>query len=210
MMDRSKLPGIVPGKRHPDWAVLYQDATETSLPWHLDSLDPDFMNELTKGVQSQKRSVLDIGSGLGGQASLIQKMGFQVCGTDISKSAVERAAEKYPEVQFVVDDVCTTEISQKFDYVLDRGCFHVLEATEHANYLKSVRKLLKPGGVFLLKVFSSEMGNADFGPVRFSLPAIHRIFANQFEIIKIKKSTFSGLSTKSPEAWFLRMKGRDE
>lgn len=189
---------------------LYEMAPEENLPWHVRDLDPDFRSELTKEQNAPGKSLLDLGTGLGSQAGEMAAMGFEVTGTEISEAAVRRAKEKHADVTFLVDDVRKTTISKPFDFVTDRGCFHVLEASEHAAYISSVKRLLKPKGTFLLKVFSSEMGRADVGPIRFSLPALHYIFSTQFELLKVKRSVFQTSTPAAPLAWFLVMKGKDE
>lgn len=207
-MKRSCVPGLESGQRHPNWMILYEQAPEETLPWFIEKLDPDF-EEVLKASHSQK-SLLDIGSGLGGQADLISKLGFKVTGTEISPAAVRRSQEKYPHVQFQIDDVKETKLEQKFDYIIDRGCFHVLDVEDHASYIRSIRKLLEPGGTFLLKVFSSDMGSSNFGPLRFSHAALVRRFADSFELVKIKRTQFYCSTGNSIAAWFLVMRGKQD
>lgn len=207
-MQKTQIPNLAPGQRHPNWIFLYEKAREEALPWYTGSLDPDFEKVLAKERAPSRKNLLDIGAGLGTQSAYIGKMGFRVTGTEISPAAVTRAREKYPQVMFVVDDIRTTGLNSKFDYIIDRGCFHVLDVAEHPAYLRSMRKLIQPGGIFLLKVFSSEMRTTDFGPLRFSMPALHHIFNAHFEIIQMKRTQFYCATGNHIPSWFLILKGR--
>ena len=77
-------------------------------------------------------SVCDLGTCSGSQAIGMALMGYRVVGTDVSRTALEKAertASKYSglDLTFVYDDVLESKLEpQSFDVIFDRGCFHSL------------------------------------------------------------------------------------
>lgn len=207
-MDRNLLPNLLPGNRHPDWMSIYQSARESALPWHFSSLDPDVEKELKK-LGSKSNRILDAGCGLGHQADRMAELGFEVVGTDISPSAVERAQINFVRPMFLVDDITESRLAEPFDVVVDRGCFHVLSKNLYPHYLTSVTRLLNPGGWLLLKCLSAETGIVNFGPERFTLGKIHSLFAEKFRVARIHRTVFHGSTEKPPRAWFCVMQKRE-
>lgn len=204
-MDRTKIPLLKEGKRHPDWALLYQSAQEVSLPWHYSKMDPDIAEEILR-VNPKDLSLLDIGTGFGNQAKLLSELGFKVTAMDISEAAIKYAKEKYSGVNYQVADVTQSQLGTEFDLIIDRGCFHVLETSQRVRYIDFVSAHLKESGLVILKVFSQEQGNSDFGPLRYSLEELHRLFSPKFHITKVKRAEFQGELTSFPRAWCLVMK----
>ena len=202
-MDRARLPGLVKGQRHPDWQRLYETAGEESLPWYFRKMDPDIQRAL---LLVDKGRLLDVGCGLGNQSAHFHALGFDVTGTDVSRAAVERARSLYPGPRFEVDDVTQTFLDDKFDIVVDRGCFHVIDPHFHARYVTSTEMWLKPGGLLLLKVFCAEDGIPDFGPQRFCAAQLRNLFESAFEIVSIERAFYQNSTAKSQKALFATMK----
>ncbi len=207
-MERSKIPGLLPGQRHPDWRRLYVEAKEETLPWHFPTLDPDVAGEL-KTLRRPDQKILDVGCGLGNQAHLIGREGHQVLGTDVSSPAVERARVLYPDTRFAADDITDSTLTETFDIVLDRGCFHVLDEDARTGYLNSVHRLLVPRGLLWLKVMSTENPSRDFGPLCFTRLDLHQIFSGRFQLTQIRPTIYHGSTAHSPRAWFAVMRKKE-
>jgi SAM-dependent methyltransferase len=214
-MERARIPGLAPGQRHPDWQSLYERAVETNLPWFSPALDRDFALELKTQLQGQslrnlaRQKILEVGCGLGNQAFLLSEEGYNITATDVSPAAIDRARSAYPDIRFFVDDISETGLKEEFSIILDRGCFHVLKQSQYPGYLNSVHTLLKPRGLLLLKVLSSEQGRRDFGPESFSLLGLHRVFTAHFEILRIVRTVYQGSTERAPLAWFAVMRKRE-
>lgn len=206
-MDRSRIPGLMLGKRHPDWALLYETVDESSLPWYSPQLDSDIKREL-QPFRGKRVKVLDVGCGLGSQSHFISQLGFDVVATDISAPAVSRARTHFSGINFVQDEITDTRLKSSFDIIIDRGCFHVLEPTTHERYLKSVSSLLRTRGIFWLKCLNREGGDADFGPIRFSRIQIPLIFSEHFDCLRIHRTVYQGSSSTPPMAWFAVLRKR--
>ena len=54
----------------------------------------------------------------------------------------------------MVDNILETQLNEEaFDFIFDRGCFHVLAPEKRTDYVKTVHKTLAKDGVPLLEVF---------------------------------------------------------
>jgi chemotaxis methyl-accepting protein methylase len=64
------------------------------------------------------------------QALHLARRGFTVTATDISEAAIRLAIEKAQKEGFEItweqDDILDTQLDRQFDFIFDRGLFHVL------------------------------------------------------------------------------------
>jgi ubiquinone/menaquinone biosynthesis C-methylase UbiE len=96
--------------------------------------------------KNKNRSILDVGSGLGGTASFIQKHGWGlVTGIDVEKESIQYSQSKYPEVKFYTCDACsenelkTVFYEQTFDVIV---LFHSLCVfPKQSSAIKALRKV---------------------------------------------------------------------
>jgi cyclopropane fatty-acyl-phospholipid synthase-like methyltransferase len=178
------------------------------MPWYFAGLDPDLARELD-ARNLQRGRFLDIGTGAGTQALGLAARGFDVTATDVSPSAiagaVDRARTAGVTVDFRVDDVLESQLDQRFDFILDRGCFHVVPAERRRDYVALVRRLLSPGGLLFLKCFSDEDGGG--GPYHFVPEDIHRIFDPHLRVEWIERTVIQGSLSVPPRALFCVMRG---
>jgi len=55
-------------------------------------------------------SALDVGCGAGGRfVRILQERGFSVTGIDVSEEMIKLASANHPDVDFLVQDICTWE-----------------------------------------------------------------------------------------------------
>jgi len=193
------------------WEARYQETTAEQLPWFYPELDADFKQALEQ-LAFTAGDVLDIGCGPGTQAVALAKLGFAVTATDISQSAVASArqlaeAENAP-VEFHVDDLLDSRLSGPFDLILDRGIFHCFpDATDQSAYVSTVHRLLKPGGLLLLKCFHREETSEMGPPCRYDEADILQRLGDAFELIESRASRFGEASCQdSPKALFCILK----
>ena len=131
-------------KEFPDWDVYYKQNNVETMPWYEKNLDLDMLEEIQF---LEKGEFLDLGTGPGTQAIELAKNGFKVTGSDVSTSAIEKAKSHTGNVNFVIDDILNSKFeSESFDYILDRGCFHVLSVDERITYLNQIKRILKKKG----------------------------------------------------------------
>ncbi len=189
-----------------DWDIYYKQNKVETMPWYEKNLDLDMVDEirfLEKGI------FLDLGTGPGTQAIELAKKGFKVTGSDVSSSAIEKAKVPTSNVNFVIDNILNSKFeSESFDYILDRGCFHVLSSDERITYLDQIKRILKKNGIIFLKCMSKNEKNIpdDKGPHKFYKEEIINYFENDFDIKKSKDTVYYGTLDPLPKALFFVMK----
>jgi cyclopropane fatty-acyl-phospholipid synthase-like methyltransferase len=192
------------GSRFPDWDDLYRNDVKT-MPWYNEKLDADLENEI-KQRKITKGRFLDLGTGPGTQAIQLAKLGFNVIGTDLSENAVQKARKLDDKTNFIVDDILNSRLEKNsFDYILDRGCFHVLSSDKWNQYCKKIHYILDENGLFFLKCFSIKEEKLVYGPYRFSEQDIRNIFGKDFVIETIIDTVYQGTLDPLPKALFAIM-----
>ncbi len=190
--------------RFPDWDNLYRQDVKT-MPWYNEKLDTDLENEI-KQRKIRKGRFLDLGTGPGTQAMQLAKMGFDVTGTDLSENAIQKARNLDDKINFMVDDILNSRLEKNsFDYILDRGCFHVLPNDKWNQYGKKIHHILDENGLFFLKCFSTKEAKLDYGPYRFSEQDIRNIFGKDFVIESVIDTVYQGTLDPFPKALFIVM-----
>jgi 2-polyprenyl-3-methyl-5-hydroxy-6-metoxy-1,4-benzoquinol methylase len=191
-------------REFPDWEQLYQNQNVESMPWFNPDLDPDLDQALTQ-LNLHNSTALDLGTGPGTQAIALAERGFKVTATDLSATAIEKAQaialEKGLDISWKQDDILNSTLNQEFDFVLDRGCFHVLPPERRQDYVRLVTNLIKPNGYLLLKCFS-HLQEGERGPYRFTPEEIREIFSNQFNVLSIEHTVYHGTLSPLPRALF--------
>ena len=200
-------------KDFPDWNNLYSSQHVETMPWYNENLDSDLQEELERRKISKGR-ILDLGTGPATQAVQLAKRGLQVTGSDVSEAAINRARKVYvhnnkdKEICFIVDDILNSKIKDKsFDYVFDRGCFHILPIQKRPVYIKEINRILDNRGILFLKCFSVKEPRQE-GPYKFSEDEIKQLFGNDFVIISVKDTVYQGRLDPLPRALFVAMNKR--
>ncbi len=153
-----------------DWDERYQVG---DTPWDVGVPDPHLIELVTSGRVSPGRA-LEVGCGTGTNARWLAEQGFSVVGVDLSSTALERARSapdlKGGSLAVHALDFLTDEVpGGPFDFVFDRGCFHVFdEAPDRVRFAERVAAVLEPGGVWVSLIGSTEGPGRDVGPPRRS------------------------------------------
>lgn len=192
-------------QRNFTWEQLYAEVPVEEMPWYFPALDADIKKTLDD-LNISSGSFLDLGTGPATKAIELRKMGFKVTGTDISKDAVERASKLSDEINFIHDDILHSNLAQQFDFIFDRGCFHVMSEEKRPKYVETVWNLLNKNGLLFLKCFSNKEPDFGSGPYRFTKEMITQTFSAYFDITKIFDSEFEGNRKPNPKALFVVMR----
>jgi SAM-dependent methyltransferase len=203
-------------KGFPDWDTLYKSQRVETMPWYNENFDFDLEKELDerKIINNANDSIkfLDLGTGPATQAIWLAKRGFKVIGSDLSDAAINRAREIYANeenVNFIVDDILNSKLKDnEFNYIFDRGCFHVLLPADRQKYIRKIKQILKKdNGILFLKCFSDKEPRQE-GPYKFSAEQIRDLFGESFRIYSIKETVYQGTLDPFPKALFVVMINR--
>jgi cyclopropane fatty-acyl-phospholipid synthase-like methyltransferase len=196
------------GKDFPYWETLYKSQKVETMPWYNENFDSDLEKELDERKIINEGKFLDLGTGPATQVIWLAKRGFRVIGSDLSQAAINRARKIYAieeNINFMVDDILNSKFNEnEFDYIFDRGCFHVLSTADRQNYIKKIKGILKANRILFLKCFSDKEPRQE-GPYKFSQDEIRDIFEESFRIDSIKETVYQGALDPFPKALFVVM-----
>lgn len=105
-------------------------------------------------------SVLDVACGTGKLAAELYKLGYEVCGIDMSKDMIDIAKSNYPRVQFHVADMTNFNINRTFDLIT---C-----TFDSINYLTEDGQVLKA-----LSNIHSHLSNTGYFIFDINTPALY-------------------------------------
>lgn len=102
--------------------------------------------------------ILEVASGCGHLAELLNKKDYDLTGSDISENMLSIAREKVPEVEFVKADMRDLDIDEKFDALVCMGnSFAIMTDNEEVDAaLTSFNEHLKDGGILIFDNFNAE------------------------------------------------------
>jgi SAM-dependent methyltransferase len=186
---------------HPSWNESYASG---QLPWDTGQPEP-LLIEFVTSSGIAPAPTLEIGAGTGTNSIWLAEHGFDVLGIDLSPLAVERAREKMKEralsCRFAAFDfLAAPPPSGPFQFVFDRGCFHVFdEPDERRRFAAHVAAALAPGGLWLSMIGSTEGSRGDVGPPRRSACEVTLAIEPVLEIVELRSAEFRHHGAK---AWF--------
>jgi ubiquinone/menaquinone biosynthesis C-methylase UbiE len=131
---------------------------------------------------------LDVGCGAGREAIFLAQHGLDMIGVDLSEEALRIAAERAKEAGVQVDwrhgNVLDLPVEdQSVDFVNDRGCFHTIAEKERDQFAREIARILKPGGMMLLRGCREKIEKGHFVPVTGQ--AVDRHFGKYFDFGKV-------------------------
>ncbi len=191
------------------WDNYYKNEKIEEIPWVDKELDFDLEEELNI-LQLNNGVFLDLGTGTGTQAIQLAQRGFNIIASDISETIIKKNKinyeNKYPNIKFIVDNILYSNLEDDyFDFIFDRGCFHLFTKEDRSKYYKEAKRILKEKGILFLKCLSSEEPVINAG-YKFSTEEINDIFGGDFTIQKIKKTFYRGTFDPLPKALFAVMR----
>ncbi len=131
-------------------------------PWDTGVSPPELLSFL---AETQPGSALDLGSGPGTNLVTMADRGWQVTGVDFALLSVCQARRKLRRAglrgRVIWGDVTRPHfLDQRFDFVLDMGCFHGLKEDARRTYRQNLARWLRPGGVYLLYAHFHQSGSS--------------------------------------------------
>ena len=116
---------------------------------------------------------VDLGCGLGTEASFLAASGWAAIGVDLSAAALRAAGASVPASRSCGPTCSRYRFANaSADLLIDRGCFHYVDAADRVRYAREARRVLRHGGQFLLRACrSAAAAPNDIGPA-----VIERVF----------------------------------
>ena len=150
------------------------------------NITPPEVVELIERQPLPPGRALDLGCGTGTNAIYLVKQGWKVVGVDFVGRAIDTARRKSGAIglaaEFHQGDVTRLEfLRPPFDFALDIGCFHSLAADRRSAYIAGLRRLLRPGALFLCYAFKPESPMGGIG-----VDDMQSIFSGGFTCLKIE------------------------
>ncbi len=176
---------------HPSWNDSY--ASGEPVPWDTGEPDPMLVEMIESGIVAPGRT-LEVGCGTGTNAIYLADHGFEVVGIDVSSIAVERArARADGRCRFeTVDFLNEVPPGGPFQFVFDRGCFHVFdEDHERERFARNVADALVAGGTWLSLIGSTEGAPRESGPPRRSARDVVNAIEPSLEILQFRSGAFA-------------------
>jgi SAM-dependent methyltransferase len=122
-------------------------------PWDSGISPPELLDYMTTHPAGR---AIDLGCGSGTNVITLASQGWKVTGIDYAPRTIRIARRKLRkaglQATLAIVDVCRMDsIDGPFDLALDLGCFHGLQ--DRAGYLRNLKRVLNPGGHWLLYGF---------------------------------------------------------
>ncbi|MGE3843370.1 MAG: class I SAM-dependent methyltransferase [Vicinamibacterales bacterium] len=185
-----------------DWDEHYASGYT---PWDTGEPEPALVAFVETATVPVGRA-LEVGCGTGTNTLWLAARGFDTLGVDLSPLAIDRARAKVIDdaatCRFEVLDFIENPPEGPFDFVFDRGCFHVFDAPElRARFAALVARVLAPGGTWLSLIGSTEGGHRETGPPRRSARDITTAIEPALEIVQLRAIHFELDLDVRPAAW---------
>lgn len=151
------------------WDEYYKKPLD-DIPWQ--HTQADWFRELIDNGVVQGESALDVGCGTGMKSVYLAQHGFKnVVGIDIAPQAISYAKENAEKEG--VSDICTFHVYdarklcsfpniEMYDVVIDWAFLHCITPAERIPYTTCVSSIVKKGGYFIIRVFTSPDGKEYF------------------------------------------------
>lgn len=146
MLERTEIPTATSELYDQRYAGDYMDTDAYSVWGHGDLRTQQVLDTLS-AVQIQPQSILDYGCGVGAWLGLLSRAfpDARISGVDISKTAIEKARDKFPQHRLESFNGLTAPFEDaQFDLVFS---YHVLEHVDDIDAsILDISRMLTPGG----------------------------------------------------------------
>lgn len=141
-----------------EFDAIYCQTKLEDLHWYPGAPD-EILVDLVDAGQLPGKTVLDVGSGQGTDAIYLAGRGYQVTALDQSTGAAEvalrQAAKAGVSIEYIVGNALEMPFeAERFDLVVERGCFHHIGVSDRSRYAQEIARVLKSGGRFLYRAFN--------------------------------------------------------
>ena len=201
----------------PDWNERYA-SNET--PWDHGQPSSELQRLLAEFDIEPCRS-LEIGCGTGTNAVYLAQQGFDVTAVDIAPLAIDQAKAKAADAGVTVDcrvvDLTSPADSflqlAPFDFVFDRGVYHVIRRDALDGLLDTLRRVTRPGSLYVaLTGNANDPIDEEEGPPRVSASELCDELGGLFRLVQLREFHFEEVvidgKARNFLAWSATMKRR--
>ena len=166
-----------------DWEERYRTG---DMPWEKGEASPGLTDFLALHPELSRGTVAVPGCGSGHDVRAWARAGFSAHGFDLAPSAIRLSREKTAAAgltaEFAQLDFLAADPPQPFDWLFEHTLFCAIDPPRRDDYVKAVRRWLKPGGQFLaVHYLIPDEDGPPFGTTR---EEILRRFSPHFELIE--------------------------
>ncbi len=174
------------------YRLTYRRAKDVArIDWHNEVPTPLLVEAVEKGSGSGR--AMDIGCGTGVQAVFMAQHGFKVTAIDFIPDALRfgraRAERAGVKIDFVAADVTKYVTAEKYDLILDAGCFHGFNEKSRLIYRDRAIDWLADGGQYVLVHFSKSH-TFGIGPRGRKKDEIEEFFGPKLKLENFLPETF--------------------
>lgn len=173
-----------------DFERLQQLYAVGSVPWDHQEPPPEV---ITTAANLSPGRALDLGTGLGRAALYLARLGWQVDGVDFVPQAVMEATRRAAAaglaqpVHFYAGSVAALDfLAGPYDFALDVGCAHGLNAAELGAYHAELLRLLRPGAGYLLFAHLNDAAAAPDAQRWLDESRLRGLFADGFTLERVE------------------------
>lgn len=183
---------------------VYEELKPAELCWSFATAGVELCKLVIDGTIPRGSTVVDLGCGQGTEAVFLAAHGMRVVGIDRMPGALRMAAglSRHYGVEplWLQGDILAIPLADACaDVVNDSFIFHNLRDEARPVYAGEVARILRPGGLFVLRGFSDKMEPGS-GPRRLSSEEILTTFMPHFACEHL--SLFRNFPTeKRPDQW---------
>lgn len=177
-------------------------------PWNVKSTQQEYYRAILQFLSeriSKKENLLDIGCGEGHLTSKLSAFGNTIKGIDVSKTAIFRAKENYPRIDFENIDIRKMDYKHSFDVVFCSEVLYYLSKTDMEKALSKISDSLKNEGIAFFSAWCP--GGKYFHPEEFTKIIGKRFILEAFKdhkdhrMIIARKKGIDFLFTIDYETW---------
>ncbi|MCP4334404.1 MAG: class I SAM-dependent methyltransferase [Gammaproteobacteria bacterium] len=107
-------------------------------------------------------TALDVGCGCGGRfVRLLTEQGFKLTAIDVSAEMIQLAQQAHPETEFLLQDICDFETTQKYDLILAWDSIFHLPLNQQELVVSKLCRMLAADGVLIYSFGDADKGKHD-------------------------------------------------